>query len=99
MEQSVAQILIVYGPLGVMTLVAMLVSRKLYLDHEADRKKHAEEIEKLQERIVAKAETWMTKYHELANSLHIVLESMTKRYDSQERSDRRYDGQERSDRR
>ena len=85
MEQSIVQILGGYGAMGVMTLVSMLVARKLYIDREADRKKHAEDLDKLQERLTTKAETWMTKYHELANSLHIVLESMTKRYDSQER--------------
>lgn len=81
MEPSITSALLVYGPLGIMTLVSMLVAAKLYRDRETERAAHRAELEKLQERHVTKAETWMGQYQELAKSLNTVLESISKRYD------------------
>jgi hypothetical protein len=38
-----------------------------------------------EERYIAKAETWMQQYHELAKSMNAVLESFTKRRNNQDR--------------
>lgn len=73
--------LVVYGPLGIMAAVAMLVAGKLYLDLKAERRSHQKTVTDWTERHVTKAETWMAKYAELANSLNAVLASLERRYD------------------
>lgn len=73
--------LVVYGPLGVMAVVAMLVAGKLYLDLKAERKAHAKTISEWTERHVIKAESWMGKYFDLAQAINAVIESLERRYD------------------
>lgn len=77
----VAKALLVYGPLGIFCVISLATSIKLYRDLQSERRTHAAEIHELQDRYIAKAETWMEKYHELAKSLNDVLESIAKRYE------------------
>jgi hypothetical protein len=71
----------IYGPLGLMAAVAMFIAGKLYLDLKAERKAHTKTVTEWTERHVAKAESWMTRYAELADSLNSVLASLERRYD------------------
>ena len=77
---TLSGVLLVYGPLGLMALVSMLIAIKLYKDREADRVKHDEAIKALraemaEERERAKAD--MEKFQER----HIVkAESWMEKY-------------------
>ena len=79
MSESVSKLLIVYGPLGVMALVAMLIAVRLYRDLHTERKEHAEEMKTIQERYITKAETWMGKYQELYEKTIDLMEAVEKR--------------------
>jgi len=83
---ELSKILIVYGPLGVLALLAIYVAIRLYRDREADRvkfenalKEEREKYNELEERHINKAEGWMERYHELAQGMKQLLESVTKR--------------------
>lgn len=83
---EISKILIVYGPLGVLALLAIYVAIRLYRDREADRvkyelamKEEREKYDALEERHITKSEGWMERYHELAQSMKQLLESVTKR--------------------
>lgn len=96
MPLSVSNILIVYGPLGIMALVAMLFALKVYRDMAIQRTEHkaamaakdAEckeerdtlnaELRKLEERFVTKAETMLTKNHEIMIATNAMVESITR---------------------
>lgn len=98
---DLSSILVVYGPLGILSLLACLVAAKLYRDGKDEREvhtkalaalneKHEEELAtaradmaKLEERYIAKTETQIEKYHQLAESLNRVVESALKRYPRQ----------------
>ncbi len=60
--------LISYGALGVVALAAIASSVYLYRDAKAERDRNRTAETALMERHVAKAETWTTRYHELAES-------------------------------
>ena len=96
MEEVVTAKLVVYGPLGILALVGLVAAYWMFRIVTAERKAHAVEVQKLneenrkaliawEERYIAKAETWMQQYHELAKSMNAVLESLTKRRDNQDR--------------
>lgn len=86
-------ILIVYGPLGLMTFLALMVALKLYKDREADRAKFALDLKAerdrcdterqenatrytaLEDRLIAKAESYMDKFSELGKATATVLDS------------------------
>lgn len=72
---KIADGLLVYGPLGIISLVAMVTTLRLYRDLfvERDRNRAAEAA--LVERFVSKAESWTTRYHELAEAQVKSLES------------------------
>lgn len=71
--------LLVNGPLGLVCLILLYAVRHLYKALENERAQHREEIKALMERHIGKAETWVEKGHELANSLNSVLTSLAKR--------------------
>jgi uridine kinase len=73
--------LVVYGPLGVMAAVSLLVSAKLYLDLKEERRAHRKTSEEWMERHVAKSETWMSRYSDLSQSMSSLIESLEKRFD------------------
>lgn len=88
--EAVTSTLLVYGPLGVITLLAIFVAvqkdreltkdRKSFLDkQECLAKAHKEEMHSLEERYVTKAESWMQQYHELAHSMNAVAEALSKK--------------------
>ena len=96
MEEVVTAKLVVYGPLGILALVGLVAAVWMFRLVIAERKAHTVEVQKLneenrkaliawEERYIAKAETWMQQYHELAKSMNAVLESLTKRRDNQSR--------------
>lgn len=92
MESSISNAFLVYGPLGLISLICLLAAIRFYRDKEraaeahadalaTERDQHAKEMRAMEERYITKAETWMEKNHELASSINQVLESISKRYD------------------
>jgi len=92
MEATIAKAFLVYGPLGLICLISLLVTWRLYRDITAERDRHvkemnasrdqhAQEMRNLEERYITKAETWMEKNHELAQSINQVLASISKRFE------------------
>lgn len=78
--------LLIYGPLGIgwsITIAALIwVYRDLQKERAAraaDAERAAEEQAKLNERYIAKAETWMDKHKDLAESALEVVESAVKK--------------------
>lgn len=84
MDPAISSALLVYGPLGLFALVACLVAVRLYRDREKERGEHRAEMKVMEDRLIAKSESWMEKYHELAKSMNALLESMAKRYAEQQ---------------
>jgi hypothetical protein len=74
-----AKVLLVYGPLGAVCVISMLMTTKLYRDLIAERKAHSEEMRAFQERYITKADTWMSQYHELQKRMADLVEAMSKR--------------------
>lgn len=72
--------LVVWGPLGVLALVAITAAVKLYRDREKERKEHAQEMRTLEERYIAKAETWMEKYQDFSKATTQVVDAAMRRY-------------------
>lgn len=79
MTETVSKLLIVYGPLGVMALVAMLIAVRLYRDLQSERKEHTEEMKTMQDRYITKADTWMSKYQELYEKTIDLIDAIEKR--------------------
>ena len=97
MDEVITGKRVVYGPLGILALVGMLVALHLFRVLTAEREARAAEVKELnaenrklneehkralvewENRYIAKAETWMQQYHELAKSMNAVLESLTKK--------------------
>lgn len=93
---SIDSVLIVYGPLGIMTMISLFAALKLWKDgkekdavHRAaieakdkacadERKAMQDTIRALEDRIIAKAETWMERYGQLSTSLGTVIDSALK---------------------
>lgn len=93
---EVAGKLIVYGPLGIITLLMIIVTIQLYRDREADRKahtaqlaaeraEHTAQMKVMEDKYVTKAESWMQKYHDLADAQNKVLDSLTRRSERERR--------------
>lgn len=81
MTPELAKSLFVYGPLGIMALVSFGSTIKLYKDLVRERAERAKAESEMLERYIKKAETWMDKYHELAESMNKVLDSISRKYD------------------
>ena len=88
--ETVAAQLILYGPLGIMTLILLYAVIALYRAKERQAKEHQEalkalndqhqrELSELMHRHVEKAEIWVEKGHELASNLQRVLESLLRK--------------------
>lgn len=80
-----------HGLLGIVTLIALWFAFKKDREvsdlHETHATRtaeavtlHAAEMKAMQERYIAKAETWMSKYHEMAESQNDVLISLERRW-------------------
>lgn len=78
MLDEIAKALLVYGPLGIISLVSMLTTLKLYRDLTAERERNRKTEDALVERFVSKAESWTTRYHELAESQVALMERIEK---------------------
>lgn len=68
MLDEAAKALISYGALGVVALAAIAAAVYLYRDAKAERERNRAAEAALVDRFVAKAESWTTRYHELAES-------------------------------
>jgi hypothetical protein len=86
MADQIAAGLLVYGPLGIISLISLMAAWKLYRDREADRARYVEAQKEWEARYVTKAETWMMQYHELAKSMNAVVEALNRRYVSRRRN-------------
>lgn len=82
--EKIANAFLVYGPLGVVALLAIMFAiqkdrtltkeREGFLNKlEETQTQHNAELHALEERYVTKAETWMNKYHELATSQNATI--------------------------
>jgi predicted transcriptional regulator len=91
-ETALAKAFLVYGPLGLICIIMLLIAWRLYRDltterashtkeMNTERERHAQEMRELEERYITKAETWMDKNHELAKSINQVLDSVSRRYE------------------
>jgi hypothetical protein len=80
-----------HGLLGVVSLIALWFAykkdREAVALHESHAERvtllnadHAAEMKALQERYISKAETWMGKYHEMADGQNEVLISLERRW-------------------
>jgi hypothetical protein len=76
MFEELAKVLFGYGLAGAVCLAMMLGTIKIYRDSAKDRERHARELHELEERYIAKSETWMLKYHELGQSMAAFQTSM-----------------------
>lgn len=81
---KIANAILVYGPLGVIAFLAIIVAvqkdreltkeRNSFLSKQEElMANHQKEMQALEERYVTKAETWMNKYHELAMSQNSTI--------------------------
>jgi hypothetical protein len=80
-----------YGAIGLVSVVSLGWAWRLYRDMkttQAESRKevhalqteHRQEMEALRERYITKAETWMSKYHELSKAQNEVLDAIERRY-------------------
>jgi len=89
--EKLAESLLVYGPLGVISCASLFIA--VFKDRQLTKErqeflakleelnhKHQEEMQSLEERYITKAETWMTKYHEISVAQASVLEALTKKH-------------------
>lgn len=76
---SIAEALLVYGPLGILAALAIFVAYRKDRELEETRRRCEEDRQAWQERYVCKAEEWANRYHELAKSLNEVLEALLRR--------------------
>lgn len=85
--------LTVYGPLGVLALLAIIVSIKLYLDHRKDRKEwqaqldkerkeHQDELKHQQEQMRQLEERYIAKADTNLEKYHALAESLNRVLDS-----------------
>lgn len=85
MEPDLVTSLVIYGPLGIMTLVSMLITRKLYDDKQAQSDAHKKELQDLAQRYIERVEAWAEKNHELVRSMNNVLDSFQKLIEQKKR--------------
>jgi len=67
-----------YGAFGITTLVALLMTMRMYRDREVERKQNREEMHALEERYITKADTWMKQYYELQSRMTDLVETLSK---------------------
>lgn len=84
---KLADALLVYGPLGIICILALMSAifkdRQLTAERSEFLKKqdtvnaqHNVEMQALEERYITKAETWMAKYHDLATSQDSTIKAL-----------------------
>jgi len=85
MELSLQSLAIVYGPLAIGWLVSSYAAIRLYRDNQAlrlqcdaEKKAANDEIVKLQDRYIAKSDTYTEKLAEMATSSLNVVRAATK---------------------
>jgi Tfp pilus assembly protein PilN len=85
--EKIASAILVYGPLGVIAFLAIMVAVRKDMELTKERQafltkqeelmsKHQVELQSLEERFISKSETWMTKYHELATSQNATITAL-----------------------
>lgn len=77
--QSIVDRLLLYGPLGIICIILLLAVIYLQRRNEKQEERHRLEMNTLMERHMTKAETFVTKIHELGDRQASVLESLVKR--------------------
>ena len=75
----ISKALLVYGPLGILALVATAIAVRMYRDLVAERKSHADDMHAFQDRYITKAESWMQQYYELQKRMTDLVEAMSTR--------------------
>lgn len=85
--EEITKLLLVYGPLGVFCVVALVFAKqkdKALTDFTKEkdkeiselRREHNEEMRIMQERLITRTETQLAKYQELAVGLHAVVNEL-----------------------
>lgn len=86
-ELKVASALLVYGPLGVMAVLFIIIAirKDMQLTKEREKhdatileitEKHRAELHALEERYITKSEGWVTKHQELSSSQDETIKSL-----------------------
>lgn len=73
--------LLIYGPLGVIAVIALVVIKVLYSEAKADRKTAADQALKQEERHTATILGLLDRYHEHANAMRELLDRLVQRID------------------
>lgn len=92
MDVSLTEALTVYGPLGILALVSMLAAGHMFRVLIKEREKHNQQFEALTkdhraemkamlDRHIETTTTQITRYHDLADKLHAVIDSIARRID------------------
>jgi hypothetical protein len=95
MEVTLTEVLTIYGPLGVLALVGLSAATHMFRVVQAERKTSQEQLNKLTsehkaemqamvDRYIQTATTQIEQYHNLAEKLHGVVESIGRRLDRRE---------------
>lgn len=82
-----AEKLYIYGPLGFLAAASLIAAAYLFLVLAKERvrfdnaikevlKQHQVEMQALLERYISKSETWMAKYHEMAESQDMTIKAL-----------------------
>lgn len=74
--------LAVYGPLGVLAMLGILVSFKFYMDNRADREKHSAAMDALRKEHEAARKEWMTERANLVERYEVKAEKNVEKYHS-----------------
>lgn len=68
--------LLVYGPLGIMTMISIIVAVVLFKLLIKERAAHDKEMQALSEKFIEKSEIWMSKYNEQAMSQDVTIKAL-----------------------
>jgi predicted PurR-regulated permease PerM len=75
MEESISKLLLTYGPLGVMTLLSLLVAQFLY----KEKRRWEDQCHQWEERYITKVEKLLEQYNALVHRVDNIVEVLTKR--------------------
>jgi hypothetical protein len=72
--------LAVYGPLGVLAMLGIIVSIKFYLDNRFDRKEHKAELVRVQKEHDEERKEWTAKLEVLAERYNVKADNNIEKY-------------------
>jgi hypothetical protein len=84
MEVTLTEVLTVYGPLGILSLLTTVAAIKLYRDKNAAEERHRDEMTTMVAREIERSTTIVDRYHAFAEKLHDVADRLERRMDRRE---------------